>query len=76
VVGCGQVGQDGNYPFLRVYGADEGIPGMGAGEPVSFRVNGRLARLDKPALWQNDRDVHQLDLRIEPEWMFLPLVAR
>jgi len=39
-------------------------------------VNGRLVQLDRPALLQNDRDIHQLDLRIEPEWMFLPLVAR
>ena len=76
VVGCGQVGEDGFYPFLRVYGADEEIPGMQSGEPVTFRVNGRLVELEKPALWQNDRDVHRLDLRVEPEWQFLPLVVR
>ena len=76
VVGCAQVGEDGTYPFLRVYGADDNIHGMQADEPVTFRVNSRLVSINKPPRWQNDRDIHRLDLRIEPEWRFLPLIAR
>jgi hypothetical protein len=78
VVGCSQIVEEGVYPFLRVYGADEDmdIPGMQAGEPVAFWVNGRMVELGNPPYWQNDRDVHELDLRVEPIWVYLPLVWR
>jgi hypothetical protein len=76
VVGCSQIVEQGVYPFLRVYGADEDIPGMEAGEAVAFRVNGQIVELDNPPSWQNDRDVHELDLRVEPIWLYLPLVWR
>ena len=76
VVGCSQIVEQGVYQFLRVYGADEDIPGMGAGEAVAFRVNGQIVELDNPPYWQNDRDVHELDLKIEPIWVYLPLVWR
>ena len=77
VVGCGQVHEGGLYPYLRVYGAEDTQPGMQPGEPVRFTVNGRLALLSVAALWQNDWDVHPLDLALDGvRSQYLPLIMR
>jgi hypothetical protein len=64
-VGCFVTTLTGIYPFTRVYGEDvaSGIPGMRAGEAVTFRVNGATATtVPATALWQNDLTGHPVDL--------------
>ena len=64
-VGCCITTVAGIYPYTRVYGEDSGagIPGMRAGEAVTFRVNGFLAATNPITVtWQDDRSNHQVDL--------------
>jgi len=77
VVGCGQVQEGGIYPYLRVYGAEDAQPGMQPGETVRFKVNGQLTLPSVAALWQNDWDVHPLDLALDGvRYQYLPLIVR
>ncbi len=77
VVGCGQVGEGVLYPYLRVYGAEDAQPGMQPGEAVRFTVNGRRVLPSTPAIWQNDWDVHPLDLEVAGvQYQYLPLIVR
>lgn len=66
VVGCFTVTQAGKYGAMRIYGEDSSvrpaIPGMRAGETVSFRVNGQPATASPAFTWQNDKTSHQADL--------------
>lgn len=75
VVGCGRVGADGLLPYLRVYGAEEAIPGMQTGEAIRFTVDGQPLAVQ--ATWRNDWDVHRLgqDAAV-PGRLFLPLIVR
>ena len=66
-VGCYVTTVAGIYPYTRVYGEDNSatppIPGMRAGEAVTFKVNGVVATTNPATvLWQNDRVIHQVDL--------------
>jgi len=65
-VGCFTVIAAGLYGYMRIYGedptADPPIPGMRAGEPVVFRVNGAPAVTTPLLYWQNDWAAHQVDL--------------
>jgi hypothetical protein len=63
-VGCFVTTLAGIYPFTRVYGEDiaSAIPGMRAGEAVTFKVNGVTATTSPTALWQDDKIGHQVDL--------------
>ena len=77
VVGCGEVREGGLYPYLRVYGAEDAQPGMQPGETVRFTVNGRSALPSAAATWQNDWDVHPLDLALVGlQYQYLPLTVR
>ncbi len=77
VVGCGQAGDGGLYPYLRVYGAEDAQPGMQPGETVQFTVDGRLVAPSVAAIWQNDWDVHPLDLTFDGvRYQYLPLIVR
>lgn len=77
IVGCGQVQEGGLYPYLRVYGAEDAQPGMLPGETVRFTVNGRLVLPSAAAIWQNDWDVHPLDLALDGvRYGYLPMIAR
>ena len=67
VVGCFEVTMLGLYGYMRVYGEDTTVsppvPGMRAGEPVTFKVNGECADTDpSPVLWQDDKRYHAVDL--------------
>ena len=65
-VGCFTVTDDGQYGFMRIYGEDTtanpAIPGMRAGEMVSFKINGALAAASPLLYWQNDQVPHNVDL--------------
>ena len=74
VVGCGQVGEDGLYPYLRVYGADGDLPGMLIGEAVQFTVDGCLAPISPLPIWEADYDIHYLDLIYPASQYYLPLI--
>ncbi|OQA40554.1 MAG: hypothetical protein BWY52_02842 [Chloroflexi bacterium ADurb.Bin325] len=76
IVGCGQVGEGGLYPYLRVYGAEDGQPGMQPNEGVRFTVNNLPAVASADATWQNDWDVHPLDLTPVGMKLHLPLTER
>jgi hypothetical protein len=74
IVGCYQVGQNGFYGFLPIFGALSPTPGMAEGQQVKFRVNGQLAVATPTLLWTNDKDIHQVDLTvsgIESQWIRL-----
>lgn len=68
VVGCFTVTSSGQYGSLRIYGEDATvspvIPGMRAGETVSFRVNGQPATATPTLTWQNDKTSHQINLNV------------
>lgn len=66
IVGCFVVENAGSYGFLRIYGedttADPIIPGMRAGEIVTYRVNGATATANPSYYWQDDHTSHKVDL--------------
>ena len=74
IVGCGQVGEDGLLPYLRVYGAEGATPGMNAGESVRFTVTGQPLAVQ--VFWRNDWDVHLLGTEPASGRLFLPVIAR
>lgn len=76
VVGCGQVGEGGLYPYLRVYGAEDGQPGMQPGEIVRFTVDNLPAVTSAEATWENDWNVHLLDLTPGGSRYYLPIILR
>lgn len=66
VVGCFVVENSGQFGFMNIYGEDASgtpvIPGMRAGEPVIFRVNGVMA-VQTPRLdWQDTKTRTRVDL--------------
>jgi hypothetical protein len=65
-VGCFTVGTAGLYGLMRIYGEDATanppIPGMRAGEPVAFRVNGAPAVATPLPYWQDDKASHRVNL--------------
>jgi len=65
-VGCFTVSDEGLYGFMRIYGEDTSaeppIPGMRAGEIVSFRVNGAPAIATPTFYWNDDHVSHNIDL--------------
>lgn len=66
VVGCFVVETTGQYGFMSVYGEDASsdpvIPGMRAGEPVVFRVNGVMAVPTPQFTWQDNKTRTRSDL--------------
>lgn len=85
VVGCFQVISDGLYGYLRVYGEDmtatPPIPGMRAGEPVSFRLNGTQGMTEPPQVaWTDDKGIHMVDIHAEfaigEPGLFFPSIMR
>jgi len=66
LVGMFQVTTTGTYGYMRIYGEDTTavptIPGMRAGELVSFKVNGVAAAAKPSYYWQDDHLLHQVDL--------------
>jgi len=66
VVGCYVVDSSGNYGAMYIYGEDTSvtptIPGMRIGEPVAFYLDEISAASTPTLYWQNDRDIHAIDL--------------
>ena len=66
VVGCFEVTTAGNYGMMYIYGEDTTvtppIPGMRAGETVTFYVDGSPATATPSLTWTNDKTWHQVDL--------------
>lgn len=65
--GCAEVTTPGYYPYMRVYredlDADPPIPGMRAGDEVTFKVNGNAAQSNpSPITWTDDLDQHRVNL--------------
>jgi PKD repeat protein len=56
---------------MYVYGEDTSVsppvPGMRAGEEVAFYVDGNLAVASPVLFWQNDFELHQVDLNADTE---------
>src|SRR5690606_3649485 len=56
----------GSYGAMYIYGEDTSvnppIPGMRANEEVAFTIEGVPAEVLPPLLWNNDKDLHQIDL--------------
>lgn len=69
LVGEFSVTYTGMYGYMRVYGEDNmfgaSIPGMRAGEQVTFKVNG-IPAVSSPSavLWQNDPSTHEVGLSV------------
>ncbi len=62
-VGCFKITNPGILPYMPVYGAEGGTPGMRPGEPIRFKINGIDApSTPNPVLWQNDLADHELAL--------------
>ena len=74
VVGCAQIREDGIYPYLRVYGAEDDLPGMRPGEAIRFEIGDQPVVTSSPVIWRNDYDVHALDLYGAAQHTYLPLV--
>jgi hypothetical protein len=66
VVGCFTVTQTGNYGAMYIYGEDTSvtpsIPGLRAGESVTFLVDDVVANAGPGFIWQNGINLHQVDL--------------
>ena len=66
VVGCFVITSSGNYGAMYIYGEDTSvtpaIPGMRAGETVSFLVNTVSATTSPSLTWQNDKEVRSINL--------------
>jgi hypothetical protein len=78
VVGCGAVREDGQYGYLRVYGADEAGQGMRAGELPRFIVAGRQLAGVGLTSWSDDLWVHAVNLAPAGPMTqtYLPLLTR
>jgi len=80
VAACFVVQNAGQYGLVHVYGKDETatpvIPGFRAGEPLRFRVNGNKAVHSTTVLWQDDKEPHMVNLDVEADQIFLPLLVR
>jgi len=80
-VGCFKVTSPGLYGYMRVYGEDASasppIPGMRAGETVTFKVNGRMAQATGDTVWQDDKATRPVNLVVGANhWAYLPIVVR
>ena len=80
-VGCSVVTTAGYFGAIYIYGEDNSvspaIPGMRAGETVTFTLNGWAAAASPSLVWSNDKDFHQIALSGEtPFLIYLPLVLR
>ncbi len=75
VVGCGQVQQDGLFPYLRVYGQDGDLPGMVYGETPAFFIDGRPVLPEPAVVWMPDMSVHQVQLNPPPGQLYLPMLT-
>jgi hypothetical protein len=68
-VGCFVVQTAGHYGGMFVYGedttADPPIPGMRSGETVSFYVDALQASASPSLAWQDDKDIHEVNLSVE-----------
>jgi hypothetical protein len=86
VVGCFTVNSSGQYGAMRIYGEDSSvspaIPGMRAGETVTFKINGQSATSNPTLVWQNDKSTHKVDLNtgvaqqtisLQPGWNLISL---
>lgn len=66
VVGCFVTTSAGAYGVMYIYGEDDSVcpplPGMRPGEQVTFSANGSLAQASPALAWQNDKDLHQVNL--------------
>ncbi|MBX2998770.1 MAG: hypothetical protein KF893_09700 [Caldilineaceae bacterium] len=85
VVGCYVVNNTGQYGFMSVFGEDASggslIPGMKAGEPVIFRVNGVIAVPTPLLTWQDNKTRTRINLEagitisqyllLRPNWNLL-----
>jgi hypothetical protein len=85
VVGSFRVTTPGAYGYMRVYGEDANasppIPGMRAGEMVTFRIQGKPATATpSPIVWQDDKTVHEVSLStnqsVQVELVFLPMLLK
>jgi len=66
---------------MRVYGEDTSanppIPGMRAGERVTFKVNGQRAQATGDIVWQDDKGTRRVDLAVSAGHpAYLPLISR
>jgi hypothetical protein len=77
-VGCFEVTSLGLYGYMRVYGEDVSanppIPGMRAGETVTFKVNGLPAQAMGDTAWQDDKVTRPVNLAVGAS--YLPIVIR
>jgi len=66
VTGCFEVTTGGNYGMMYIYGEDTTvtppIPGMRAGETVTFFMDGSSATATPTLTWADDRSWHQVEL--------------
>ena len=80
-VGRFEVREEGFYGYMRVYGEDSSVtppvPGMRPGESVTFKIGDLPATpLLEVATWQDDKEIHQLDLTASAWETYLPLLLR
>jgi hypothetical protein len=62
-VGCFKVGAPGLYGYMKVYGAEGATPGMTAGQPIFFKINGIAAQpTPNPVIWADDKGTRAVDL--------------
>ncbi len=79
--GCFKVATEGLYGYMRVYGAEGTTPGMHAGDPIFFKINGISATpAPYPVVWQDDKGTHEVDLDapdvIPVETLLAPLAGK
>jgi hypothetical protein len=80
IAGCFVVVEAGHYGLIELYGEDLDAvtPGWRVGEPIRWRVNGIEATSSVALTWDDDGEVHQLDLSVNHSLqpVFLPLILR
>lgn len=81
VIGCVVVTTEGHYGTMYIYGEDATveppIPGMRAGEEVTFQVEGCSAQATLVLIWENDRAFHKVNLSAEEGFIqYFPMIFR
>jgi len=72
LVGCGVVGNNGIYPYTKVFGEPDMIEGMNHNEPITFWVNNLRATTDPVVVNWNDGVFGEANLYVERINDFLP----
>lgn len=66
----------GHFGLMHVFGEGGLEASLQAGEPLLWRVGGFSAEPSQRLLWSDDKEPHELELRVSTQKVILPLIMR